>query len=146
MKRLWLITQGECEVRAVICVCDCEQSAKRIADICKVEFNDVIEISQISLFEDTDIPKQIWVYNIETVLHDNGKISGTRQWAYPTWNFELIDYTDVPQIDYVRAPCLDDKAGFLRVTGTDEQAVLKATIDKVNEFASKSWIPKDESK
>lgn len=145
MKDIFAVSRGEYSDYSVLCVCDSEATANRIADAYNASSGwSTARVEPMLLVTEDDKLERMERWQAEAVLHDDGNVTQQRTWPCRSWNFETDGIgrpPERPQINYHRAPVLRDEAGFLRVAGKSEQEVLKVLGERIAAFKARSWVP-----
>jgi len=140
---IYAVSRGEYSDYAVLCCFLFEDDAQKFVEA----FNQSEEagcydarVEPISMYGEGKQPTMRCTYSSETTLNDDGYVSRTRYWEYTGWDFEHESLRR-PKAEYVRAPCLGDMAGYLRVSGRTRQGVIQVTSDKIAAFKAGAWKP-----
>jgi len=128
MKTMWAVTSGSYSDYHVLCVCDSEARAKRIAatptggypsyDVQTIPYRD-------------DDPQQIVIHGLECEVWDDGTATEQRTSIEVEWDFDMLwPERNVRSISrWVRAPVHKNHGGRLEVHGNDLEAVRHSFSD-----------------
>lgn len=147
--KVYIVSQGDYSDYTVMCACEDEATANRFRDAYNGDSKyETARVEQLTWCESGAEPQRYTIHRSEVILRDDQSASEARWWSYSGWTFEgWIEQPSVrPKVEYVRAPILNDKAGYLRVIGSTEESVLKVTSERINAFLSGAWCPHLETK
>ncbi len=123
VRTMYAVSRGSYSDYGVLCLCDSEQVANKIAK--KVGSEAFVE----SFVVVDESVSQDRVLKISQVLWDDGSEGGVREFIDEEWPWDLYT-THSCKWRWVRAPSHKGKGGRLEVNGSDHERVRKVFTEK----------------